>query len=111
MITVRLRQRPDGGFGMTLRGHAGAGEYGQDLVCAGASALALAAARGAEELFRRGYLARRPRVRLGSGSITVIAVPGSRGRERTRQHFDTVYWGLEQLAELYPEHVAAERWN
>lgn len=105
MIRVIFRVRPDGGCSLAFRGHAGAGPYGADLVCAGVSALAITAAKGAQRLFDRGDLLRRPRVDVRSGRITVIAVPKEPGRVRLRQMFDTVCAGVEVLAQLYPEYV------
>lgn len=40
MINVKFRIFKNGSFKFSCKGHAGAGEYGHDPVCAGASALA-----------------------------------------------------------------------
>lgn len=108
MITVTRQVRRDGAWHLELRGHAAAGPYGADLVCAGASALAWAGERSLRELFDRGYLACPPECRMESGWIRLGAVPGPGGRVRTRQVLDTLLAGLGRLEELHPACIVIE---
>jgi uncharacterized protein YsxB (DUF464 family) len=60
MIEVRFRVFKNGSFKFSCIGHAGAGEKGSDLVCAGASALAYGLAENvkqSEAFFESGNMA------------------------------------------------------
>jgi uncharacterized protein YsxB (DUF464 family) len=80
---------------LTVFGHAGYAEKGQDVVCAAVSALVYALAGTLEEQGRAAELVIRP------GYATVAA------RERDPA-FDVVRKGLEQLEGRYPGHVRVE---
>lgn len=93
---------------MTLRGHAGAGPKGQDLVCAGASALACTLGRAVERLYEQSMLRRCPRVELYQGNAEVIAVPKERFDRECAMVFWTVQNGIGELAASFPENVRLE---
>ena len=96
----------DEGVGrMEISGHAGAGEYGHDLVCAAASILMLTLEEALErrrELFRPG-VERRP----GEAVISCMASAGNEGR--CRDIMETVFTGYELLADSYPDSVCTKR--
>ncbi|KRL04246.1 ribosomal-processing cysteine protease Prp [Liquorilactobacillus oeni] len=50
MITVRFFYTKKQVSGFELAGHAGSGEYGKDIVCAGVSALAISTVNGLQKL-------------------------------------------------------------
>lgn len=93
---------------MELRGHAQAGPKGEDLICAGASTLALTAARAAKLMYRQGLLQRNPRVELHSGEALIIATPKEGMEAEVLLPFWTVQVGLSVLAEKWPRHVRLE---
>ena len=70
MLTVKLQQQ-ESGLNLSLYGHAGAGEWGKDIVCAAASILAYTAAASAGQLHREGKLKTAPRIRLLPGDASV----------------------------------------
>lgn len=84
---------------LTVRGHAGYGEQGKDIVCAGVSALTQALL---------GWLGdNRHRCRLLCGPV---AQPGflhigCAGGKETAAVFSMTAAGCGQLAEAYPDHV------
>ena len=51
MIRLTMHRQAEGSYtGFTCEGHAGFGEYGQDIVCAGVSALVITTVRSIEAL-------------------------------------------------------------
>ena len=93
---------------LTLRGHADAAPKGEDLVCAGASALALTAARAVRYLYRRRLLCRTPRIQLVPGDAAVVATARPGCEAEVLMCFWTIQAGLSALAEQYPEHITLE---
>ena len=91
-------------FGIRLRGHAGSGEPGRDLICAGVSALVLALREELLHLEDEGAVRFRTlRLEPGDAEIRCDPVPG--GEEAARVAFDTVLRGLRLLERLFGEHV------
>ncbi len=87
-----------------IRGHAGAGPAGRDLVCAGVSALAYTLAANVFALERSGA-AVEVTVRMEPGDC-FIACRGVPGREsKVQAVYATVCLGLAGLARGYPEYV------
>ena len=89
---------------MDIRGHAKAGDYGSDLVCAAASILmhTLEAAledRG-EELM--------PAVRKCPGEAMILCRPEAEHEQRCRDIMRTVFIGYELLANRWPENVETQ---
>ena len=82
-----------GGAHLTVRGHAGYGEYGKDIVCAAASALVYALA---ERLRETGRL---EEFRCGPGYAEVT------GAGDCEREFALVRCGMELLAVRYPRCV------
>lgn len=92
------------GLRLRIQGHAGAGEYGQDIVCAGASILMLTL----EE--RMGELAGENRVsiRKGPGLAEISCCPARAQELRCRDLFETIFLGYQLLENMYPENVCCE---
>ena len=90
MIRVRFTEKR-----LTLLGHAGYAEKGQDIVCAAASALVYALIGALEEQDNVAELVIRP------GHVTVAA-------KEEDPAFRVVRRGLEQLAARYSGYVAVE---
>lgn len=92
------------GLRIRIEGHAGAGEYGRDLVCAAGSILMLTLEKQLLEM-------------EGENRLSILKKPGladisccpDRGRTlRCRDVFETVFLGYQILENLYPEFVTAE---
>ena len=81
---------------LTLLGHAGYAEKGQDIVCAAASALVYALIGTLEDADNVAELVIRP------GTVTVAA-------KKDDPAFTVVRRGLAQLAGRYPGYVAVEQ--
>ena len=92
------------GLSLRLRGHAGSGEPGHDLVCAGVSALVLALREELLHLEDEGALRFRTlRLEPGDAEICCDPVPG--GEAAARVAFDTVLRGLRLLERLFGDLV------
>lgn len=91
----------EGSLCLQLTGHAGAGKWGSDLVCAAASILTYTAAAVAQQLYRQGALQKPPRIRLqpGSATVEVERCPAAKGL------MDVIYTGYGLLAVRYPKNV------
>lgn len=88
-------------FIMTCRGHAGAGDLGNDLICCAVSTLAetLAAALAEKSIHRAIEFDE------DSGLIFVQAFPEKGKAQETENIFDTVAAGLAGIARENPEYV------
>ena len=86
---------------LQLEGHAGAGKWGSDIVCAAASVLTYTAAAVAQQLFREGKLTQRPQIRLEPGASGLIL----ENCPATRQLLDVICTGYGLLAVRYPKNV------
>ncbi|MEA4883081.1 MAG: ribosomal-processing cysteine protease Prp [Clostridia bacterium] len=88
----------------TVRGHAGAAEYGSDIVCAGVSALAIAAANGLAK-----HAGARVAVRSArrGGTLECVILECRSGDVRTRADaiLETMISGITAIAHEYPDHV------
>ncbi len=102
MIRARYRREaPE----LTIAGHAGYAPAGQDIVCAGVSALTgalLMTLKEREDAGDGGLEFRYDREEM------TVRWRAERDEEAIRTAFDTVWAGIELLAEEYPDYVRAE---
>lgn len=108
MVFVRFFVASDGALCLRVRGHAGAGRRGRDLVCAGVSTVCQGLGRGVQLLEQAGLLAQPPRVLLERGRAEISALP----RPELRSEAALVFWAAEvslhALAESFPKYVTLE---
>ena len=90
-----------------LEGHAGAGKWGKDIVCAAASILAYTAAASARQLYREGKLTSAPYVRLqpGDALLEMEICP------ETENLMNVIRNGYTMLSLRYPKFVRLEEQN
>lgn len=93
MVNIEFRDYGWGGE-LTARGHAGSGEYGQDAVCAGVSALLVTLARRLE-----GRAGCRAELRPGRARIVFLR------RGKAAQDVDFTLCGLRWIAAENPEYA------
>ena len=103
MLTIKLNIDNDA-LRLWLYGHAGAGKWGKDIVCAAASILTYTAAASAEQLYREGKLKNAPYIRLlpGSALVEMELCPETQGL------MNVIRNGYTMLALRYPENVKLE---
>lgn len=93
MVNIEFRDYGWGGE-LTARGHAGSGEYGQDAVCAGVSALLVTLARRLE-----GRAGCRAELRPGRARIVFLR------RGKAAQDVDFTLSGLRWIAAENPQYA------
>ena len=91
---IVIDYRPDG---LTMTGHAGFAEYGEDIVCAGISALVQTLVEAVEELTDDEL-----QYEISAGYVDVKHEALT---ERAQVLFDAFLIGVEMIAESYPENV------
>ena len=92
------------GYEVKAKGHAGAGKYGQDIVCAAVSVLMQTLANEVEEAARAGTVALGA-VAHGDGWMKVEVIPTRESCNMVEAWVELVKDGLDALAESYPENV------
>ena len=92
------------GYEVKAKGHAGAGKYGQDIVCAAVSVLMQTLANEVEEAARAGTVALGA-VAHGDGWMKVEVTPTRESCNMVEAWVELVQDGLDALAESYPENV------
>lgn len=95
------------GYEVKAEGHAGAGEYGQDIVCAAVSVLLQTLANEVTEAARAGLLAVGV-VAHGDGWMKVEMTPTAQTQDMVEAWVELVQDGIDALAESYPENVELE---
>lgn len=95
------------GYEVKAKGHAGAGKYGQDIVCAAVSCLMQTLANEVEEAARAGLVALGA-VAHGEGWMRVEVTPTCESCNTVEAWVELVQDGLDALAESYPENVELE---
>ena len=95
------------GYEVKAEGHAGAGEYGQDIVCAAVSVLLQTLANEVVEAARAGLLAVGV-VAHGDGWMKVEMTPTAQTQDMAEAWVELVQDGIDTLAESYPENVELE---
>lgn len=95
------------GYEVKAEGHAGAGKYGQDVVCAAVSVLLQTLANEVTEAARAGLLAVGV-VAHGDGWMKVEMTPTDQTRDMADAWVELVQDGIDALAESYPENVELE---
>ena len=105
MIKVQYWNGAGGSRNLQMQGHAGAAPKGQDLVCAGASTLALTLGRAAALMEEEEMLARPALVRLEVGDTAISVLPRREWASSADAIFWTILLGLSRLAQAYPQYV------
>lgn len=95
------------GYEVKAEGHAGAGEYGQDIVCAAVSVLLQTLANEVTEAAQAGLLAVGV-VAHGDGWMKVEMTPTDQTQDMADAWVELVQDGIDALAESYPENVELE---
>lgn len=102
MIEIKVHGGPDGPNGLTVSGHAGYADRGEDIVCAGVSALAETLLIGLRQVARI-----KPAVTRQDGFVDV-RLPAQLSGEAAlaaRVILETTIAGLRDVARSYPDYV------
>lgn len=94
-------------FMLSMEGHAGAGRFGEDLICAGLSALwnALECVMTADRMSVRCL---RPVIRYGDGLRAIECSPDEEMETACKMALRTAAAGMRWMAEKFPSFVSYE---
>ena len=98
MIDIVLKKKGSYIGGFSIKGHSKTANKGEDIVCAGVSALAQSALLGLGEHLNRNV---RYEVKSGNMFVELLDEPD----ELTEAILTTMRLGLSEIAKLYPEAV------
>lgn len=90
---------------LTVQGHAKSDEYGRDLICAAASALALTMSANVAHMYDSGCVTE-PVTKLEEGNAEISCKAKARYRESVKQTFMSVCVGFEILATKFPDYIS-----
>ena len=103
---VKVRFEKDGkSLILTVKGHSGQAESGQDIVCASVSILAYTTAQVVQEMQNQGKLKKKPTIRLESGDAVVTCKPNKAYYNEAFHAFSVVQTGYSLLHHNYPQFV------
>ncbi len=103
-MTVARFYAKNGSLILRVSGHAASAPKGEDLVCAGASTLAMTLAANVNLMRAQGKLERAPKVMLHDGYVLVRAKPKEEYRGEMLMLFSFIQVGMYQLKHNYPEY-------
>lgn len=106
MIKVKIHTTPNNSsLSLSIRGHAGAAEVGQDLVCASASILAYTLAQLIKDYANKDMLKGKAKILMRKGSSTITCIPKEEYWETIAYTFYVIQTGLNLLAHNYPQYI------
>lgn len=107
MIEIKYNTTEKGSLRLTVTGHARSAPKGEDLVCAGASILAMTLAQCVSSADEDKKLKCKPTLKLKDGDCVIWCLPKDKHYNEIRTQFETVVKGYNFLSFNYPEYVKA----
>ena len=98
--------KESGSITLKLTGHAGAGEKGQDIVCAAASILAYTVAQAIQFMYEEGNLQKKPHIKLDEGDTIIVAKPKKESYTEALHTYFVAQVGFHLLSHNYPQYVS-----
>ena len=92
-------------FALSIKGHAGYGESGKDIVCASVSILAMTLGATLLKMASEGKLQREAIVDMSKGDVYIQVYPQSLYLNDCKIIFDSICEGFALLSKNYPENV------
>lgn len=110
MISVNFNyDTPNKTLDVTIHGHAGQAELGQDIICASASILAYTLAQVVATMYKHGDLETDPIVRLDAGDTQIKCICKDNVLAEALHTYFVVQVGYMLLAHNYPQYVVFNR--
>ena len=107
MIHIKFGKSEDGKtIDLTMNGHAGYADEGQDIVCSAASILAYTAAQVVRWMHEDGKLQNNPKINLEPGDIQIVCTPKEDALQEALHTYSVVQVGCRLLAQTYSEFVS-----
>lgn len=106
MIQVKFEHSEDGKtLILTVKGHAGQAEVGQDIVCAAASILSYTVAQVVMTMREQGKLKKKPHLRMDSGDAVITCKPTKPYYAEALHTYSVAQVGYDLLQHNYPQYV------
>lgn len=90
---------------LSVDGHAGAGNVGEDIVCSACSILSYTLAQTLLVMESEGKLRKKPRIDIKEGKAKIVAKPKTEVLPEALHYFYMTYVGFNLLHENYPRFV------
>ena len=110
MIEVVFNEQ-DGVMSLEVKGHAGAAESGQDIVCSAASILGYTVAQIANDIYSTDGFEEPPVIKLDHGDALIQCKPKKDASEVIRHTLFVAQTGYELLAYNYPQYISLTKFG
>ena len=95
----------DNTLALTVKGHAGYADTGQDIVCAAATILAYTVAQAVKDMYGQGRLEKEPYISLKEGNATVRCAPKAETYAEALHTYFVAQIGYNLLSHNYPDNI------
>ncbi len=96
---------------LTIIGHAGMGDAGNDPVCAAASILAYTVAQEVTDMHKAGKLKKEPHIRLDAGDASVTCKPTKSAYAEALHLYKVAQTGYRLLAHNFPDNLRIKKFG
>ena len=90
---------------LLVEGHAGQAEKGQDIVCSAASILAYTVGQALTQMYKQGWLKKKPHINLKEGKGLITCIPKREYFDECLMVFFVAEVGYSLLHSNYPQFV------
>ena len=105
MITASFEKEEGKFLSLRVDGHAGQAENGKDIVCSAASILAYTVAQTLTQMYKQGWLKKKPHINLKEGKSLITCVPKQGYFDECLMVFFVAEVGYHLLTTSYPQYV------
>ena len=105
MISVKFEKTDKDSIVFTCEGHAGQAEKGQDIVCSAASILAYTVGQALTQMYKQGWLKKKPHINLREGKGLITCIPKKEYFDECLMVFFVAEVGYSLLHSNYPQYV------
>ena len=96
---------------VSVEGHAGQAEKGQDIVCSAASILVYTVAQTLTQMHKQGWLKKKPHINLGEGKGLITCIPKKEYFDECLMVFFVAEVGYTLLHNSYPQFVDVKQFG
>jgi uncharacterized protein YsxB (DUF464 family) len=105
MIKATFEKEEGQYLSLTIEGHAGQAEKGNDIVCSAASILAYTLAQTITQMDKQEWLKKKPHINLKEGNGLITCIPNEGYFDECLMAFFVAEVGYSLLANNYPQYV------
>ena len=90
---------------LTIKGHAGAADKGNDLICSAVSFAAYCISKNISDLYEVGAFKKEPKIELEEGNAVIACTPTAQAYRDVYMIYLVMQTGLELYAQRFPEYI------